>query len=50
MSGEMIAIVAVGGGWLGFVLTSSRGLRQSMRITTSPLRDWSHGWMSGSVG
>ena len=47
MSGELIAIVAVGVTLAGLILTSSRGLRQDMRDDIGKL---SPGWMRGSIG
>ena len=42
MSGEMIAIVAVGVALAGVILTATRGLRQTWR-------GWNRGWMRGST-
>ena len=44
MSGEMIAIVAVGVALAGVILTATRGLRQDMARLESRLEERINGW------
>ena len=46
MSGELIAIVAVGAALSGLILTSSRGLRQDMRQDMA----WLESRLDGKIG
>ena len=55
MSGEMIAIVAVGVALAGVILTSNRGLRQDMARLESRLREdmkqlYQSAWRGWSIG
>ena len=47
MSGELIAIVAVGAALAGLILTSSRGLRQDMRQDMARLESRLDGKIGG---